>query len=72
MEREKVRRKKERALEAAMQANEEKASGKRGLMGVATDDAMDIDDDGGSSRTTRGTKRGAGGFGFSGMGRRLG
>jgi COP9 signalosome complex subunit 7 len=68
VDREKVRRKKERALEAAMQASDEKATGKRGLLG---DDAMDIDDDGGSSRITRGSKRGPANFGF-GMGRRLG
>jgi COP9 signalosome complex subunit 7 len=68
VDREKVRRKKERALEAAMQASDEKATGKRGLLG---DDAMDIDDEGGSSRTTRGSKRGPANFGF-GMGRRLG
>lgn len=74
VDREKVRRKKERALEAVVQANEEKGNGKRGLTGGGNEDAMDIDEDGGSSRQTRGTKRGAGGFGFGGMGmgRRLG
>lgn len=72
MDREKLRRKKERALEVAMQTNEEKSTGKRGLMGLGGDDAMDIDDEGGSSRVTRGSKRGPGGFGFGGMGRRLG
>ncbi|KAH8728288.1 hypothetical protein GQ44DRAFT_702096 [Phaeosphaeriaceae sp. PMI808] len=72
VDREKVRRKRERALEAVMQTNEDKASGKRGLMGNSGDDAMDIDEDSGSSRTTRGSKRGAGGFGFGGAGRRLG
>tara|TARA_R110002003_G_scaffold228_14_gene16695 strand:- start:11961 stop:12446 length:486 start_codon:yes stop_codon:yes gene_type:complete len=71
VDREKVRRKGDRALEAAMQAHEEKSSGKR-AMGLGSDDAMDIDDDGGSSRTTRGSKRGPGGFGNLGMGRRLG
>ncbi|KAL6706436.1 hypothetical protein ACN47E_005542 [Coniothyrium glycines] len=74
VDREKVRRKKERALEAAMQTTEEKGQGnKRGLGGFGGDDAMEIDDEGSSSRNTRGTKRGSGGgFGFSGMGRRLG
>ncbi|KAF2820741.1 hypothetical protein CC86DRAFT_304514 [Ophiobolus disseminans] len=70
VDREKVRRKKERALEAVISANEDKTPGKRG-MGFGSDDAMDIDDDGGSSRVTRGTKRGpGGGFGFGG--RKLG
>lgn len=75
VDREKVRRKKERALEAAMQSSEEKGNGKRGLLGAGGDDAMDIDDEGGSSRVTRGNKRGAS-SGFStfglGGGRRLG
>ncbi|KAF2033045.1 hypothetical protein EK21DRAFT_59541 [Setomelanomma holmii] len=72
VDREKVRRKKERALEAALQASEEKSAGKRG-MGLGSDDAMDIDDDGGSSRTSRGSKRGPGGVGnLGGLGRRLG
>lgn len=71
VDREKVRRKKERALETVVQASDEKNNGKRGFMGFGSDDAMDIDDDAGSSRTTRG-KRGPGGFGFSGMGKRLG
>ncbi|KAH7391119.1 hypothetical protein DE146DRAFT_663553 [Phaeosphaeria sp. MPI-PUGE-AT-0046c] len=72
VDREKVRRKKERALEAVMQAGDEKATGKRGLTGPGGDDAMDIDDEGGSSRATRGSKRGPSNFGFSGIGRRLG
>lgn len=73
VDREKVRRKKERALEAAMQSSDDKGSGKRGLLGLVGDDAMDIDDEGGSSRTTRSSKRGAGGgFGTFGIGRRLG
>jgi COP9 signalosome complex subunit 7 len=76
LDREKLRRKKERALEAALQASEDKNSnnGKRGLMGGG-DDAMDIDDEGGSGRVTRGSKRGPGGGGFSfgnTGGRRLG
>jgi COP9 signalosome complex subunit 7 len=70
--REKLRRKKERAFEAAMQASDEKNTGKRGLQSAGGDDAMDIDDEGGSGRATRGSKRGPGGFGFSNMGRRLG
>ncbi|CAO2658062.1 Nn.00g073220.m01.CDS01 [Neocucurbitaria sp. VM-36] len=72
VDREKLRRKKERALEAAMQTSDEKSTGKRGLMGLGGDDAMDIDDESGGSRVTRGNKRGPGGFGFGGMGRRLG
>ncbi|KAH7079842.1 hypothetical protein BKA63DRAFT_229346 [Paraphoma chrysanthemicola] len=71
VDREKVRRKKERALEAAMQANDEKSGGKR-AMGLGSDDAMEIDDEGGSARTTRGSKRGPPGFGGFGIGRRLG
>ncbi|CBX97629.1 hypothetical protein LEMA_P090380.1 [Plenodomus lingam JN3] len=71
--REKVRRKKERAIEAALQAESEKSNGKRGIMGMAGDDAMDIDEESGSSRNTRGTKRvPGGGLGSIGMGRRLG
>lgn len=71
--REKLRRKKERALEATLQTSDEKNAGKRGLGGGGVDDVMDIDDEGtGSSRVTRGSKRGPGGFGFGGMGRRLG
>jgi COP9 signalosome complex subunit 7 len=54
-----------------MQASDEKATGKRGPTGLGGDDAMDIDDEGGNSRTTRGSKRGPANFGF-GMGRRLG
>jgi COP9 signalosome complex subunit 7 len=70
VDKEKVRRKKERALEVIMQNNDEKATGKRGLGGLGSDDAMDIDDEGDSGRTTRGSKRGpANNFGF---GRRLG
>ncbi|KAF2128195.1 hypothetical protein P153DRAFT_343457 [Dothidotthia symphoricarpi CBS 119687] len=75
LDREKMRRKKERALEAVMQASEEKGAGKRGLAtGLGGEDAMDIDDEGGSGRVTRGNKRGPGGFGLGGMGvgRRLG
>jgi COP9 signalosome complex subunit 7 len=79
LDREKLRRKKERALEAALQASDEKNTGntgKRGLMGMGGgDDAMDIDDEDGSGRVTRGSKRGSGsgGFGFGPVGgRRLG
>ena len=67
VDREKLRRKKERGFEAAMQATDDKNTGKRNLMG---DDAMDIDDEGGSGRVTRSSKRGAGGFGFGNLGRR--
>ncbi|EUC45820.1 hypothetical protein COCMIDRAFT_94562 [Bipolaris oryzae ATCC 44560] len=66
LDREKLRRKKERAFEAAMQATDEKNNGKRNLMG---DDAMEIDDEGGSGRVTRGNKRGSAGFGLH-LGRR--
>ncbi|KAH7344264.1 hypothetical protein BKA66DRAFT_434360 [Pyrenochaeta sp. MPI-SDFR-AT-0127] len=73
VDREKLRRKKERALEAAMQTSEEKNTGKRGLLGLGGGDEMEIDDEGGSGRVTRGNKRGPGGFsGFGGIGRRLG
>ena len=78
VQREKLRRKKERAVE--VQLSDEKGAGKRGAEtrgGYAADeDAMDIDQEGGSGRVTRGSKRGAGGqerFGFGGgAGRRLG
>jgi COP9 signalosome complex subunit 7 len=66
VDREKLRRKKERALEAAMQT-EEKGAGKRAMMGMSGDDAMDVDDEGGSSKPTRGSKRG-----LLGIGRREG
>lgn len=72
VDREKRRRKKERALEAVMQASDDKSNAKRGLLGTGDGDAMDIDDEGGSGRQTRGSKRGPGGFGFGSMGRRLG
>lgn len=73
LEREKMKRKKERALEAVMQTSEEKGTGKRALTsGFGEEDAMEIDDEEGSGKATRGSKRGPGGFGFSGMGRRLG
>ena len=69
MEREKLRRKKERAID--VQVSEDKGSVKRGPAGLGDEDAMDIDQEG-SSRVTRGAKRGPGGFGFGGTGRRLG
>jgi COP9 signalosome complex subunit 7 len=69
VDREKVRRKRERAIEAMVAAGEDKPASKRGG-GTAIDDIMDIDDDSGS-RTTRGSKKGHGSFGFGG-GRRLG
>ena len=80
VEREKVRRKKEHALEGAEDkkrgstaAGAAGAGAGAGAGGVAGDeDAMDIDQEGGSGRVTRGTKRGASGFGFGGAGRRLG
>ncbi|KAH9863650.1 hypothetical protein J1614_009582 [Plenodomus biglobosus] len=73
VDREKIRRKKERAIEAALQAEGEKGNGKRGIMGMGADDAMEIDDESGSNRITRGSKRGAGGgLGSFGLGRRVG
>ncbi|KAF1914140.1 hypothetical protein BDU57DRAFT_518954 [Ampelomyces quisqualis] len=72
VDREKMRRKREQALEAVMHAGDDKATGKRGLGGLGSDDAMDIDDEGGSGRITRGSKRGPANFGLGGMGRRLG
>ena len=69
--REKMRRKKERAIE--VQTSEDKGAGKRGPEprgGFGDDDAMDIDQEGASGRVTRGAKRGAGALGFGG--RRLG
>jgi COP9 signalosome complex subunit 7 len=71
VDKEKVRRKKDRALEAMMQASDEKTAGKRN-MGMGGDDAMDIDDEGGNGRNTRNSKRGPGNFGFGNVGRRLG
>ena len=64
-----MRRKKERAFEAVMTVGDEKNTGKRNLMGMGGDDAMEIDEDS-SGRTTRGAKRGPGGFSFGGSGRR--
>jgi COP9 signalosome complex subunit 7 len=75
VDREKQRRKKDRALEMAMQTQDEKTTGKRGV-GGGEDDPMEIDSqEGGSQRQSRGQKRGPGQFGFGGlggMGRRLG
>lgn len=71
VDRERLRRKKERALEAMMQGGEEKGLGKRGMTsGMDNDDAMDLDDEGGSGRQTRGSKKGHG-FNFGGIGRKL-
>jgi COP9 signalosome complex subunit 7 len=66
VEREKMRRKKERAIETVLAASEEKSGGKR----LGDEDLMDIDEGVGSGRQTRGSKRG--GFGLGSMGRRLG
>lgn len=68
IDREKVRRKKERAVEAALHAESERSNGQRGVMGMGSDDAMDIDDEGGNIRGTKGSKRGSN----FGPGRRLG
>jgi COP9 signalosome complex subunit 7 len=70
VEREKLRRKKERAIE--VQTSEEKSTGKRASVAYGEEDAMDIDQEGGSGRVTRGAKRGAGALGLGGAGRRLG
>ncbi|KAF2189184.1 hypothetical protein K469DRAFT_723943 [Zopfia rhizophila CBS 207.26] len=70
--RERERRKKERGLELTMASMEEKGAGKRGMSGLGEEDLMDIDQEGGSGRVLRGAKRGAAGFGFGGVGRRLG
>jgi len=77
VQREKLRRKKERAMEVLIQASEEKSSSssssqRRGMGGPEEEDMMDIDNEGSSQRVTRGTKRGHGSFGFAGMGKRLG
>ncbi|KAF2470946.1 COP9 signalosome subunit 7 [Lindgomyces ingoldianus] len=69
--REKDRRKKERALEITIAASEEKGGAKRGMSGLGEEDMMDIDQEGGSGRVLRNTKRGTGGGGF-GFTRRLG
>ncbi|KAF2707266.1 hypothetical protein K504DRAFT_458705 [Pleomassaria siparia CBS 279.74] len=70
VDREKQRRKKERALEVVMQSMEEKNSNKGG--GGRDDDMMDIDQESGSGRVTRGQKKSGGFGGLSNMGRRLG
>lgn len=78
VEREILRRKKERAVEVMLQVSEEKGkSGVGGGIGMKRDegfeDMMDVDEQGGvgGGRQTRGTKRGFAG-GFSGLGKRLG
>ncbi|PVH98342.1 hypothetical protein DM02DRAFT_615849 [Periconia macrospinosa] len=73
VDREKTRRKKERVQEVVMASMEEKGGQKRSVSGLGEEDAMDIDQEGGSGRFTRGAKRGPGGFGgaFGGIGRRL-
>jgi COP9 signalosome complex subunit 7 len=63
VDREKQRRKKERALEVVMQSMDEKGAAKR----LGDEDLMEIDQEG-SGRVTRGSKRGTG----FGLGRRLG
>lgn len=71
VDREKMRRKRERAMEVLIQASEEKGSSqKRSGSGLGDEDAMDIDQEGGSGRVTRGSKRGPGGF--AGFAKRLG
>jgi len=68
VDRERLRRKKEQAIEAALHAEADKGTGKRGVTGMGGDDAMDIDDENGTSRGTKGLKR----DGHVGLGRRLG
>jgi COP9 signalosome complex subunit 7 len=75
VEREKLRRKKEHALEGGEDKKRGSTAAGAGVGGggaAGDEDAMDIDQEGGSGRVTRGSKRGAGGFGFGGAGRRLG
>ncbi|KAF1954487.1 hypothetical protein CC80DRAFT_448662 [Byssothecium circinans] len=74
VDREKMRRKKDWALETVVAAAEEKGSQKRGVSGLGDEDMMDVDQEGGSGRVTRGSnKRGPGGFGsFGSIGRKLG
>ncbi|KAF2791741.1 hypothetical protein K505DRAFT_248282 [Melanomma pulvis-pyrius CBS 109.77] len=74
VDREKQRRKHERALELSMQIFDDKSTGKRGVGGLGDEDMMDIDQEGGSGRLSRGQKRGGSQFTFGGlgMGRRLG
>lgn len=67
MQREKLRRKKERAVE--VQTSDEKSAGKRASVAYGDEDAMDIDQEGGSGRATRGAKRCAF-MKFEGRGRR--
>lgn len=70
VEREILRRKKERALEVMLASSEDKGKGGK-ARDEGYEDAMDIDEQGGSGRQTRGQKRGFAG-GFSGLGKRLG
>ncbi|KAF1926272.1 COP9 signalosome subunit 7 [Didymella exigua CBS 183.55] len=74
VQREKLRRKRERAVE--VQTSDERGAGKRAPEmrggGYGDDDAMDIDQEGGSGRATRGAKKGAAPSGLGGAGRRLG
>ncbi|KAF2450595.1 hypothetical protein P171DRAFT_142644 [Karstenula rhodostoma CBS 690.94] len=71
VEREMLRRKKERALEVMLQLGDDKGKGGGKARDEGYEDAMEIDEQGGSGRQTRGTKRGFAG-GFSGLGKRLG
>ncbi|KAJ4358334.1 uncharacterized protein N0V89_002916 [Didymosphaeria variabile] len=71
VEREMLRRKKERALEVMLQLSEDKGKGGGQRRDEGYEDMMDVDEQGGSGRQTRGMKRGFAG-GFSGLGKRLG
>lgn len=75
VDREMRTRKRERATEAMLAASEDKAkAGSSQRKDEGYEDAMDVDEQGGSGggRTLRGTKRGFGGGAFSGLGKRLG
>ena len=73
VDRERMRRKKERAIEVMLQASDDKAKGAK-RVDEGYDDAMEVDEpgNGGSGRQLRGTKRGFGGGAFAGLGKRLG
>jgi COP9 signalosome complex subunit 7 len=71
VEREMMRRKKERALEVMLQMSEDKGKAFGQKRDKGYEDMMDVDEQGESGRQTRGTKRGFAG-GFSGLGKRLG
>ncbi|KAF2017906.1 hypothetical protein BU24DRAFT_420957 [Aaosphaeria arxii CBS 175.79] len=73
VKREIEKRKRERAVDAVI-LSEKGDKDKRGTLAGEDSEMMDVDQDngGGSGRTTRGSKKGPGGFGFAGLGRKLG